>query len=64
MWYAAHTVLYTRILDGLPSEHVCIENIYLIQAEASDEAFARADKIGRLQVQNESAGVTLEGCLA
>ena len=59
-WYAAHIVLYTKFLDGIQDSYPVWENVVLINAETSDEAYAVADKKGELEAA-ASDGYTYDG---
>jgi len=54
MWYAAHIIMYLRFQDGLQDKHPVWEEIYIIQANSSDDAFREADRIGAF---NQSADI-------
>jgi hypothetical protein len=58
-WYAAHIILYTKFLDGIQNTYPVWENVILIHASTSDEAFARADRKGLSEAGGE--GYTYDG---
>ncbi len=49
-WYAAHIILLTKFLDGVQDSYPVWENVVLINAATSDEAYAIADKKGEAEV--------------
>jgi hypothetical protein len=48
-WYAAHIILLTKFLDGVQDSYPVWENVVLINAATSDEAYAMADKKGEAE---------------
>lgn len=59
-WYAAHIILLTQFLDGIQDSYPIWENVVLINAETSDEAYAIADKKGEAEAE-VSEGYTYNG---
>ncbi len=52
-WYAAHVVLLTKFMDGVQDSYPIWENVVLINAAKSDEAYAIADKKGSAEAAVE-----------
>lgn len=50
-WYAAHIILWTKFLDGNQDTYPVWENVVLINAPTSDEAFTIADRNGHAEAQ-------------
>jgi hypothetical protein len=48
-WYSARLILYTKFLDGNQDFYPVMENIVMIHADTSDEAFDRADRKGEAE---------------
>jgi len=46
-WYSAHIIQYFKLRDEPQSSYTTYENIVLSQADSTDEAFAKAETIGR-----------------
>ena len=46
-WYAAHIVMYVTFKDASQDHYPVWENIVLIEAPTEDEAFSKAEVIGR-----------------
>ncbi len=59
-WYVAHILLTMTLVEGELDYLPMWENIYIIKAENSDEAFLKADKIGE-EEQAASDGTTFDG---
>ena len=53
-WYAAHIILWTKFLDGVQDSYPVWENVVLINAATSDEAFARADRKGEFEAADSN----------
>lgn len=47
IWYAAHIIMFAEFKDGVQDKYPVMENIVLIHAKTVDEAFAKAEKIGK-----------------
>jgi len=47
-WYAASVVVYTEVIDE-PSQNTFLvhENVYLVQAVDDDDAWSKAEELGR-----------------
>ena len=50
-WYAAHIILLTKFLDGVQDSYPVWENVVLINAATSDEAYTIADKKGEAETR-------------
>jgi hypothetical protein len=46
-WYAAHLIQYFKYREGRQRSFRVWENIVLVRAGSGDEAFAKAERIGR-----------------
>jgi len=53
-WYAAHIVLLTKFLDSVQDSYPVWENVVLINAATSDEAYAIADRKGNAEAAVEN----------
>jgi hypothetical protein len=51
-WYAAHLILYTKFDDGVQDNYPVWENVVLIEAASSDEAFDKADRKGAAEAKS------------
>ena len=58
-WYAAHIILYTKFLAGVQDTYHVWENVVMIHAPTSDEAYARADRKGLSEAGGD--GYTYDG---
>jgi hypothetical protein len=48
IWYAAHIVMVQRFVDGAAQDEFGVyENVYLVCADTEEEAFGKAEAIGR-----------------
>jgi hypothetical protein len=47
-WYAAHVVMWVKLKSKAQTSYPCWENVVLIRARSETEAFAKAEKKGRL----------------
>src|SRR5881628_111579 len=59
MWYAAHVVLMFEFQDGVQDSFRIWENVYLIDAQTVDDAFAAA-KASAALAEEASEGLTEE----
>lgn len=53
MWYAAHLLMYQKFLDGPQEPRLVWENIFLIEADSVEAAFAEADRIGQSEQESD-----------
>jgi hypothetical protein len=61
-WYAAHLILYTKFDDGIQNSYPVWENVVMIEAASSDEAYDRADRKGAAEAASSvSSGYTYDG---
>ena len=60
-WYAAHAIMYVKFKDGNQDKYPFWENIILIEAVSSDEAFEKAEARARLDEGDSSNSFTWEG---
>ncbi len=51
-WYAARLILYTRFEDGVQDCYPVWENVVMIEAASSDEAFEKADRKGAAEAED------------
>ena len=59
-WFAASIIVAVRTKKGRQKTFPVFENVYLIEAKSSKQAYARAEKIGkREQIPDDS--LTLDG---
>jgi hypothetical protein len=54
-WYAAHIIMYVKLKDAPQDRYSMWENIVLISAESSDEAYAKAEQQGRDDVGDDDS---------
>lgn len=59
-WYAAHVVMVFRLTQHEQTTFRAWENIVLIQADSSDQAWGRAEQYGR-QVGSDDESLTFGG---
>src|SRR4051812_11607791 len=60
-WYAAHVVMCVHFTEG-PQDHYPIwENIYLIEADSTEQAFTKAERIGRQQEEDHDDSFRWDG---
>src|SRR5947208_2130786 len=60
MWFAAHVVMLFKPQSGTQELHYFHENVILIEATSVDEAFERAQAIGR-EAEMDSSGTEVCG---
>ena len=62
-WYAAHLLVLVKTPNSVQEEFHLWENIVLVGATSSDEAWAKADALGknRYAVPLEKSDITLDG---
>jgi hypothetical protein len=46
-WYAAHLILYVKLIDHPQRKYTVWENIVLLKAATDEEAFAKAEARGK-----------------
>lgn len=46
-WFAAHAIMYHELIAGPQDEFLIYENVYLIRAATSDEAYEKATALAR-----------------
>lgn len=54
MWYAAHLIMALKFQDGRQDIHPVWENIHIIEADTSDEAYDKADRIGLFEQEADT----------
>lgn len=60
-WFAAHVILYVQYKEHRQKSYPFWENVYLIRAESTDEAFAKAEKLGRMYEGDSEGSFRWEG---
>lgn len=46
-WYAAHLIVYAKFRDGVQDSFPFYENVVLIEADSTEEAWAKAEHFGK-----------------
>jgi hypothetical protein len=59
-WYAAHAIMYFKLKSGVQDSFTIWENVYLIEAENSDEALSKA-KAWAKQEEGEDETLRVDG---
>lgn len=59
-WFAAHAVMYFQHTDGPQERYLVWENVLLIEASDSKEAFARAEERARQDEDRGQGGTTVD----
>ncbi len=57
-WFAAHAIMYFKLKSGVQDRFTIWENVYLIEAENSDEAWEKAEAWAK-QEEGDSDGSLL-----
>lgn len=60
-WYAAHLIMYFKRKRGRQKRFLVWENIVLIRAKSSDEAYEKAERIGRDDEAMSNGHTTIGG---
>ncbi len=60
-WYAAHVIMYVKFKDGVQDKYPFWENVILIEAGDSDEAFAKAEERAKENEGDYGGSFTWEG---
>jgi hypothetical protein len=60
-WYAAHLILYFKRRKGSQTRFQVWENIVLIRADSSDEAYEKAEKRGHQEEAIDDETLTIGG---
>lgn len=60
-WYAAHTIVYFKRRKGLQNRFLVWENIVLVRADSFDEAYDKAEKLGREEAAIDDETQTIGG---
>jgi hypothetical protein len=60
-WYAAHLVMYFKRKRGPQRRFLVWENIVLVKAATSDEAYEKAERRGREEEAASNGGTTIGG---
>lgn len=63
-WYAAHLIQYFRYQDGTQDIFPIYENMVLIEADSSEQAFEKANEIGHQAYNHNDPTLTVDGVLA
>ena len=59
-WYAAHIILFFRLKKGTQKCFPIWENIVLIRAESEQEAFAKAEELGRQDAGDDEGSLRID----
>ncbi len=60
-WYAAHIIMYFKRRKGPQKRFLVWENIVLIRAKSSDEAYEKAEEYGRQEAAVDDTNTTIGG---
>ncbi len=60
-WYAAHLIMYFKRRKGRQKRFLVWENIVLVQAESGDDAYEKAERIGREDESYDDESTTIGG---
>jgi hypothetical protein len=60
-WYAAHIIMFFKYRQGRQRSFPVWENIVLVRARSADEAFAKAEQLGRDDEACEDESLTWAG---
>lgn len=59
-WYCAHLIYYNKFKDGIQDKYLIQEDIHLIRAKSDQEAFAKAEKMGK-ETEDCIGEITIKG---
>ncbi len=59
-WYAAHAIMYFQLNDGPQDDFQVYENVFLVRAESTDGAWAKACELARGE-EGDSGGTLRVG---
>jgi hypothetical protein len=57
MWYAAHVIMYFKVKKRRQGNFLVHENVFLVEAASTDEAFQQAERLGRADEMDYDGGV-------
>lgn len=60
-WYAAHAIMYFKLKSGLQDRFTVWENVYLIEASDSDEAWEKAEAWAKENESGENSSLRVDG---
>jgi hypothetical protein len=60
-WYAAHLIVYFKRKKGPQKRFLVWENIVLIRAKTSDEAYEKAEQLGQKEEASEDDTIRIGG---
>jgi uncharacterized protein DUF4288 len=60
-WYAAHVIIYFKRKKGPQKRFLVWENIVLVRAKTSDEAWEKAERLGRLEESADDGTTRIDG---
>lgn len=60
-WYAAHLIMYFKRREGRQKHFLVWENIVLVQAKSFDEAYEKAEQLGREEEACDDTSLTIGG---
>jgi len=63
-WYAAHAIVYFEITDGPQDGFQVFENVFLVQADTPDQAWAKAREFARQDEGDDRGSLRVGGRLA
>lgn len=60
-WFAAHAILYFQVKEGVQDSYLVHENVLLIEAETSDQAWVVAADLARQEEGDDSGTLRIGG---
>jgi hypothetical protein len=60
MWFAAHVIMYFKYKDGNQDSYTVWENVFLVEAASTDEAFEKAARLGRADEGDSQGSLTCD----
>jgi hypothetical protein len=60
-WYAAHIIVYFKYREGRQRSFLVWENIVLVRARDSEEAYAKAERMGREEEAVDDTSLRIGG---
>jgi len=60
-WYAAHAIMVVKFKDGIQDKYPLWENIFLVKADSTAEALAKAETRARQDEGDSQGSFTHEG---
>jgi uncharacterized protein DUF4288 len=59
MWYAAHVIMYFKFKTGRQGRFCVWENVFIVEAASTDEAFEKAEHLGRAEEGDDGSSLRL-----